>query len=203
MAASLQIELPDLCVHVHQDIGMLRHELVHARHEPLAREGGKRRQLQRSAARAIRERLQGSLANPLKRTAELAKVHGAHIGELDLTADATKERDLQQILERLDLPAHRALRHRELRRRAREAQMPGGRLERHQQRHGGSQATWIHSKTSCTAFEQYVCAEGSRKTNCTHVESSIHSSNAGECTRKRCTPRRDRNELPINLRRHV
>ena len=71
----------------------------------------------------------------LQCSGEFALIFRADIRERDLPAFAAEERDFQQSFERRHLPAYRALSERQFVCGAREAEMPGGRFEGHQQRH--------------------------------------------------------------------
>src|SRR5439155_6068211 len=71
---------------------------------------------------------------------------------------ALEKRHADELLERLDLAAHRRLREEELGRGAREAEVPRGGLEPAQEIEGRQRTVGVqHAASSCTACRVFVC----------------------------------------------
>ncbi|MNT12332.1 hypothetical protein D3C72_1472560 [compost metagenome] len=130
---------------VAQDAGVARVEAVEPRHQPFRGKGGQRGQMEGASAGAMRNRLQRGAADALQRGRQLLLVAHAGFSQQDAPLLAPEQRNLQQVLQRLHLPADGALGQRQFGRGPREAQVARAGLEGQQQGHGGGQAARVHS----------------------------------------------------------
>ena len=152
-----EIDGADPRMEVHGHARMRGVEIVQVRQQPFRAECGQRREPQRTGARLVGHRLQRRAADAPQRTAQLGEVAAPDFGQLDRAALAPEQRHAELILERLDLPADRALAQRQLLGRARVAFMPRGGLEHEQQRHRRGEATVIHEFYAIFAGAEFVC----------------------------------------------
>ena len=113
---------------LHVDAGMQRVELREARNQPADGECRRELEPQQVLVRALLQ-LARRVVDLVERSAQRPEVRGALRGQVDAALRAHEELGAEPVLERADVPTHRALRDRELGRRAGDAPVAGDGLE--------------------------------------------------------------------------
>jgi hypothetical protein len=133
-----------LGAHVHHHVRILRLEPGQARQQPARGEGRHHRQFEHAAGAVVRHHRQRVVLDRIQPRRDLAAVAQPRLGELHAAPGAAEQRHAEEVLQRGDLAADRALRQRELLRRAGEALVARGGLEGEQR--GGAGDLLAHRR---------------------------------------------------------
>jgi hypothetical protein len=133
---------------------MVQLEIRQARNQPAGGEGGNDRQFEHPPGAAVGHQRQGVVFDALQVLADLPGVDLPRAGKRHPLLDPIEQLHAQIILQGGNLPAHRALRQRELFRGARETLVPGRRFESDEQVRSRNFSSHGHSKIE--QFAEYT-----------------------------------------------